>query len=128
MICWQYIVYDFVMLHLCYIYFDILNDDVTVLYKKHIQISIVNFSCIHCNIMFNISSTCHSFYNTRHQMYWYKLTHIEICMIIYHCDKNYDLMVVLICFVVIPDSLEGSTHEGIASHENSISCVDDDCW
>ena len=26
--------YDFVMLHLCYIYFDILNDDVTVLYKN----------------------------------------------------------------------------------------------
>ena len=63
------IVYDFVMLHLCYIYFDILNDDVTVLHKKDIQISIVNFSCIHCNIIFNISSTCHSFYQTRHQMY-----------------------------------------------------------
>ena len=35
-------------------------------------------------------------------------------------------MVVLICFVVIPDSLEGSTHEGIAGHENAMSCVDDD--
>ena len=34
MICSQYFVYDFVMSHLCYIYFDILNDDVTVLHKN----------------------------------------------------------------------------------------------
>ena len=36
-------------------------------------------------------------------------------------------MVVLICFVVIPNSLDGSMHTGIASDQNSISCVHDDC-
>ena len=116
------------MLRLCYIYFDILNDDVTVLHKKHIQISIVsvvNFSCIHCNIIFNISSPCHSFYKTRHQMYLYKLTHVEICMMIYNHDNNHDSMVVLICFVVIPDSLDGSKEKDTSSDENSMSCVHD---
>ena len=114
------------MLHLCYIYFDILNYDVTVLHKKHIQISVVNFSCIHCNIIFNISSTCNSFYKTRHKMYLYKLTHVEICMIIYNHDNNHDLMVVLICFVVIADSLDGSRDKGTASDENCMSSVHDD--
>ena len=36
-------------------------------------------------------------------------------------------MLVLICFVVIPDSLDGSTHTGIGSDKNSMSCVHDDC-
>ena len=31
-------------------------------------------------------------------------------MIIYNDDNNHDLMVVLVCFVVIPDSLDGSIH------------------
>ena len=48
-------------------------------------------------------------------------------MIIYHHNKNHDLIIVLICFVVIPDSLKGSTHEGIAGHKNAMSCVDDQC-
>ena len=48
-------------------------------------------------------------------------------MIIYNHDNNHDLMVVLICFVVIPDSLFGSRHQGIASDENSMSCIHDDC-
>ena len=60
-------------------------------------------------------------------MYCYKLTHVENCIITYHHDKNHDLMVVLMCFVVIPDTLEGSTHEGIAGHDNAMSYVDDDC-
>ena len=36
-------------------------------------------------------------------------------------------MVVLICFVVIPDSLEGSAYEGIVGDENALSYVHDDC-
>ena len=60
-------------------------------------------------------------------MYLYKLTHIEICMIIHNYDNNHDLMVVLICFVVIADSLDSRRDKGTASDENSISCVNDDC-
>ena len=55
------------------------------------------------------------------------MTHVEFCMIIYHHDKNHNLMVVLTCFVEIPDSLEGSTYEGIVGDENAMSCVHDDC-
>ena len=47
-------------------------------------------------------------------------------MIIYNHDTNHNLMVVMICFVVIPDSLDGSTHTGIGSDQNSMSCVHDD--
>ena len=55
------------------------------------------------------------------------MTHVEFCMIIYHHDKNHNLIVVLIWFVVIPDSLEDSTHGDIVGHENAMSCVHDDC-
>ena len=48
-------------------------------------------------------------------------------MIIYNHDNNHDLIVVLICFVVIPDSPDGNRHTGIASYQNSMSCVNDDC-
>ena len=91
------------------------------------QISFVNFSCIHCNIIFNISSTCNSFYKTRHNMYLYKLTHLDICIIKYHHDNNHDLMVVLICFIVIADALDRRTDNSMGNDENSMPCVNDDC-
>ena len=59
-------------------------------------------------------------------MYLYKMTHVEICMIIHNHDNNHDLMVVLICFVVTADSLDGSRDKGTSSDENSMSCVNDD--
>ena len=59
-------------------------------------------------------------------MYLYKLTHIDICSIKHHHDNNHDLMVVLICFVVIADSLDGSRDKGTASDEKCMSSVHDD--
>ena len=50
--------HDFVLLCLYYIYFNILNYDVTVSHKKHMNISIINFGCIHFEIILKISSTC----------------------------------------------------------------------
>ena len=40
---------------------------------------------------------------------------------------NHNLVVVLIWFVVIPDSLEGSAHGDIVGDDNTMSCVHDDC-
>ena len=57
----------------------------------------------------------------------YKLAHIEICMIIQNHDNNHDLMVVLICFIVIADSLDTRNNNGTASDENGMPCVNDDC-
>ena len=59
-------------------------------------------------------------------MYLYKLTHIDICIIKHHYDNNHDLMVVLICFVNIADSLDSRKDNGTASDENSMPCVNDD--
>ena len=59
-------------------------------------------------------------------MYLYKLTHIDICIIKHNHDNNHDLMVVLICFVVIADSLDSRNDKGTASDENSMPCVNDD--
>ena len=55
------------------------------------------------------------------------MTHVDICIIIHNHENNHDLMVVLICFVVIPDSLDGSRHKDTASDEKSMLCVHDDC-
>ena len=38
-IYWQNFVYDFVMLHVCYIYFDILNYDVTISHHTYSYIN-----------------------------------------------------------------------------------------
>ena len=67
---------DDVMLRVYYIYFDILNDDVTVLHKKPYSYINCQYSLIHYHIIFNISSTCHSFYKGRHKMYFYKLRNV----------------------------------------------------
>ena len=48
-------------------------------------------------------------------------------MIIHHHDNNHDFMVVLICFVVIVDSVDSRRDEGTTSDEHSMSCVNDDC-
>ena len=66
-IYWQSIVYDFLMLHLCYTYFNIVNYDVTF-HIKHIHTSIVSFSCIHVQIILNISPVCDTFNNTIYNM------------------------------------------------------------
>ena len=47
-------------------------------------------------------------------------------MIIHNHDNNHDSMAVLICFVVIADSLDGSRDKGTASDANTMSCVNDD--
>ena len=48
-------------------------------------------------------------------------------MVIYLHNTNHNLIVVLIWFVVIPDSLEGSAHGDIVGDDNTMSCVHDDC-
>ena len=72
-ICWHNFVYDFLMLHVCYIYCDILNYDATISHHTHMHISIVNFCCIHFEIILNISSICYTFNNTIHTSYLCKL-------------------------------------------------------
>ena len=48
-------------------------------------------------------------------------------MVIYLHNTNHNLIVVLIWFLVIPDSLEGSAHGDIVCDDNTTSCVHDDC-
>ena len=59
-------------------------------------------------------------------MNFYKLTHIEICIIIHNLDNNHDFMVVLLCFVVIADSVDSRKDNGTASDEHSMLHVNDD--
>ena len=54
-IYWENFVYDFVLLHLCYMYFHTLHYHVTVSHHKHMNISIFNFGCIHFEIMMMIT-------------------------------------------------------------------------
>ena len=69
------------MLHVCYIYVDILNYDVTLSHHIYAYISIVNFCCIHFEIILNISSICYTFNNTIHKSYLFKLQLVDICII-----------------------------------------------
>ena len=47
-------------------------------------------------------------------------------MVMYNHENNNDQMVLLICFVVIDDSLYNSRNKDTEGDENHMSCVHDD--
>ena len=69
------------------------------------HISIVNFSCIHFEIILNISSTCYTFNNTIHNSYLFKLQHVEISIIMYHHEHNDDYKFIWMWFIDIADEV-----------------------
>ena len=81
--------YDFVMLHVCYIYCDILNYHVIMSHNIYIyiHISIINFQCIQFEMILHDSSTYQTFNNIIHNWYWCKLQNVEISMIMYYHEN-----------------------------------------
>ena len=69
------------------------------------HISIVNFSCIHFEIILNISSTCHTFNNIIHNSYLFKLQHVEISIKMYHHEHHDDYKFVVMWFLDIADEV-----------------------
>ena len=87
------------------------------------HISIVNFHCIHFEIILNISSICYTFNNTIHNSYLFKLQHIEICINMYHHEHYDDYKFILMWFLDIGDEVHGVTSAEYDSDHNSTSHV-----
>ena len=68
-ISWYHFLYDFMMLHVCYIYCDILNYHVIMSHNIYIHISIINFQCIQFEMILHDSSTYQTFNNIIHNSY-----------------------------------------------------------
>ena len=75
------------------------------------HISIVNFHCIHFEIILNISSICHTFNNTIHNSYLFKLQHAEIHIIMYHHEHYDDHKFILMWFLDINDDIHNLMSE-----------------
>ena len=89
------------------------------------HISIVNFGCIHFEIILNVSSTCYTFNNAIHNSYLFKLQHEEISIIMYHHEHNDDYKFILMWFLDISDEVHNLTHEQNDGDVKGISSVYD---
>ena len=87
------------------------------------HISIVNFHCIHFEIILNMSSICYTFNNTIHNSYLFKLQLVDICIIMYHHEHNNDHKFILMWFLDITDDIHNLMHEQNDSDVKGISFV-----
>ena len=71
----------------------------------YMHIWIVNFHCIHFQIILNISSICYTFNNKIHNSYLLKLVLVGICIMMYHHEHNIDHKFILMLFVDIIDDV-----------------------
>ena len=97
-IYWYDFLYDFVMLHVCYIYCDILNYDVIILHHTYSYIN-YQFWCIHFEINLHDLSTFHTFNNIIHNSYLCKLQNVEISMIMYYHEHHDDYKFIVMWFI-----------------------------
>ena len=103
-IYWYDFLYDFVMIHVCYIYCDILNYDVIMSHDTYSYIS-YQFSVHTFWDHLHDSSTYHTFNNIIHNSYWCKFQNVEISMMMYYLEHHDDDKFIVMWFLDIADDV-----------------------
>ena len=93
------------MLHIYYIYVDMLHYDVTVSNKIYSYMD-CHFSLHTFQIILNISSICYTFNNKMHNSYLLKFILVGICIMIYHHEHNIDHKFIRMLFIDIIDDVQ----------------------